>query len=247
MPSGSKKKRLTKYSLDKENRKQYAIKKEEWRKSSAEELEIFQKNDRILSIEGTIDKAKKLADLHEYESASSFQDIWAITNKKLGYDGIPIVVTDNTFEKLSEGRTKLYRGVHSGNGKTSGEIVREFMYGPLWTGNSGGAIAGNSVYFTATESIAKSAEYRGLDRNVFEMIFADDGKGADYLEIGTEFEKTGISKIIGIPEEDYQCVICDVGQYAAVKGYVAIVLNEFNNHDYVVLLNRKKAIVKEVE
>lgn len=40
-------------------------------------------------------------------------------------------------------------------------------------------------------------------------------------------------------------ILADVGQYAAMKGYDAIVLNGFQGHDYVILLNRSKAIVKE--
>lgn len=211
----------------------------------SESLHGVEAGDIILNKDETIKRAKELATSVEYETASNFQEIRAITNEKLGYDAKPTVIDEATYQEISKERLKLYRGVHSGNGKTAEEIVNEFKYGALWTGNTGGAIAGNGVYFTATESIAKSGSYAGNDGSIIEMILADDAKIADFVEIFTEFESTGIPKIIGMPKEDYQYIIRDVGQYAAVKGYDAIALNGYRNQDYVVLLNRKKAIVKE--
>lgn len=81
------------------------------------------------------DAVKKLTKAEGYETASSIQKIRAITNKKHGFDELPIIVDESTFEKLAYGRIKLYRGVHSGNG----------------------------VYFTAIESIVNSRQYKRID------------------------------------------------------------------------------------
>lgn len=154
-------------------------------------------------------------------------------------------MSKDEFNDLAEGKTILYRGVHDNEGKTAQEIADEFKYGKLWTGNSGGAKMGNGVYFTATESIAKGSEYADTGGIIIEAVLSEDARIVDYLEILQEFEKTGILKIIGTPKEDYQLIIRDVGQYAAVKGYDAIAANGFNRNDYIVLLNRTKIIVKE--
>lgn len=196
-----------------------------------------------MSKEETIEKAKTFANSEDYNDIRSFADLRAVTNRKLGYDALPTAVTQEEFEEMAKKSTVYYRGVHSGNGKTASEIVDEFKYGNLWTGNSGGAVYGNGVYFTATESIASGSEYSGIDGVVFEMIIKKDAKIADYKKILTEYIETGIPKVIG-EKEDYQQILGDIGQYAAVKGYDAIALNGFQNHDYVVLLNRGKAVVK---
>ena len=199
---------------------------------------------KILSQEETIQKAKDLAKSPDYEKASSLQEIRAITNKKLGYDELPKVVGEQEFEKLAQGKSKMHRGVQSSDTKTASEIVDEFKYGELWTGNSGGAVYGNGVYFTATESIA-SGEYAGQGGKIIEAILTEDAKVADFEELFKEYFDTGLPKIIGLPKEDYQLIIRDVGQYAATKGYDAIALNGYQGKDYTVLLNRAKCIVKE--
>ena len=199
----------------------------------------------LLTMEQTVAKAKKFAQSVAYENATTFQELRTITNSLLGYDGLPIIKSGAEYEKIAEGRTRLYRGIHGNGDKSAQKIVDEFKYGSLWTGNSGGAVFGNGVYFSETESIARSSEYAGSGGAVIEAILSEDTKVVDYIEIATEFEKTGIPKIIGIPEEEYQCIIRDVGQYAAMKGYDAIALNGFQNCDYIVVLNRTKVIVKE--
>jgi DNA-binding protein H-NS len=198
---------------------------------------------KILSQEETIQKAKDLAKSPDYEKASSLQQVRAITNKKLGYDELPKVVGREEFEKLAQRKAKMYRGVQSSDTKTASEIVDEFKYGELWTGNNGGAVYGNGVYFTATESIA-SGEYAGQGGKIIEAILTEDAKVADFEELSKEYFDTGLPKIIGLPKENYQLIIRDVGQYAATKGYDAIALNGYQGKDYTVLLNRAKCIVK---
>ncbi len=197
----------------------------------------------IFTQEQTIEMAKKFAESPEYEKISSFQELRAVTNKKLGYDGLPTVVSVDEFEHIAVGKTRLYRGVKSSGDKTADEIVSEFKRGPLWTGNAGGAVFGNGVYFTETKDIALG-DYAGLGGALIEAVLDETSRVADYKTVYQEFLDTGIPRIIG-EKEDYQLILGDVGQYAALKGYDAIALNGFLGRDYVVLLNRTKAIVRE--
>ena len=77
------------------------------------------------------------------------------------------------------------------------------------------------------------------------MVLDDSAKIADYRTFLQEFIETEIPRTFGKERENYQLILADVGQYAAMKGYDAIALNGFQGHDYVILLNRSKAIVKE--
>lgn len=181
-----------------------------------QQLKYNNRQDRILSKEKTIDRAREFAASTDYENVRSFQEIRKITNKKLGYDGLPQIVNKEEFEKISRNKTVLYRGVHSNEGKSALEIVEEFKSGDLWTGNSGQAVFGNGVYFTATEDIAK-LDYAGNDGKIIKMILKENAKIADYKTIFSEFFETGIPNMIGMPNEDYQVIIRDVGQYAALK------------------------------
>lgn len=203
---------------------------------------IEEKRSELLSSEQTIEAAKTLALSRDYDDVGTFQELRAITNKKLGYDGLPTVVNGTEFEKIASGKTRLFRGVAPNGEKTAEEIVSEFKFGNLWTGNSGGAVYGSGVYFTETRETAQS--YAGDEGALIEAILSDGARIADYKTIYQEYLETGIPKIFA-EREEFQQILGDVGQYAAVKGYDAIALNGFQGHDYVVLLNRRTAIVKE--
>ena len=198
----------------------------------------------ILSKEQVVEKAKTFSESQDYSSVHSMQALRAVTSSKLGYDGYPKVLNADEFESAAQGKTRFYRGIRPSPDKTSEEIAEEFKHGHLWTGNTGGAAYGTGVYFTATESIAKG-DYAGDNGTVIEMILDNSAKIADYRTILQEFIETGIPKIFGTERENYQLILADVGQYVAMKGYDAIALNGFQGHDYVILLNRAKAIVKE--
>ncbi len=197
----------------------------------------------LLSAEKTIEKAKQFAAAPEYKKVNSFQELRAVTNSKLGYDGLPKVVSADSFENIAAGKTRLYRGVKASVDKTAKEIAEEFKRGSLWTGNSGGAVYGNGVYFTETKDLALK-DYAGNGGALIEMVLDGTSRIADYKTIYQEFLNTGIPKNFG-QKEDYELILGDVGQYAAIKGYDAIALNGFQDKDYWVLLNRTKAIVKE--
>lgn len=211
---------------------------------SSDNIDKIKEERRLLDQTEIIEKAKELERSSDYDSCTTFQEVRAVTNSKLGYDGLPKVISKDEFAKESIGKTVLYRGIHGNAEKTAAEIANEFRRGALWTGNTGGAIYGNGVYFTATEDIAKRAEYAGIAGTIIEMVLTDDAKIVDYCEIANEYIEIQKMRMKNSSETYFQ-IIADVGQYAAIKGYDAIAANGFQGHDYVVLLNRTKAIVKE--
>ena len=197
---------------------------------------------KILSQDEVIEKAKILEKGYEYQKVTTFQELRSITNKKLGYDKLPQVLSKAEFNRIAVAKDVIYRGVKETNIKSASEIINEFKYGEFWTGNSGGAAYGNGVYFAKDDATAK--KYSTANGKIFEATLSDDAKVVDYLTIYREYIKTGIPQKIG-NREIWQHILGDVGQYAAVKGYDAIATNGFQNHDYIILLNRTKCIVKE--
>lgn len=165
-------------------------------------------------------------------------------NKKLGYDKLPQVVSENKFEKLKVGKQVLYRGLTENAGMSAGEMVNAFKYGKLYAGKG---IYGNGTY---TDTDKRVAGYYAYDVGVgsgqiMEMLLSDDARTVDFMEVYKEFEQTGIPKMGRKPTEAYQDIIENVGNYASIKGYDAIFLNGFQNKNHVVILNRGKVIIKE--
>ena len=184
----------------------------------------------------------KHPELIEYDNGNPISNY---VNKKLGYDALPKVVSSEEFENLSAGKTILYRGVTDSNGISSSEMVEQFKRGKFYCGTG---VYGNGTYADIDRSVA---EYYAYDSGVtgigevMEMILTDDAKTISFTDIYTEFEKTGIPKIIGDAPEAYQDVIRNVGTYASIKGYDAITLDGFQKKNHIVILNRGKVIVKE--
>ena len=204
----------------------------------------------LLTQKETIEKAKVFADRINANIAlldngySGYSAIRCFINSELGYDGLPKVLNAEEFEAYAHGKTILYRGVRSSSDKSAKEIAEEFKHGKLWANNNGQAIYGRGVYFAKDESIAQ-VNYAGVDGEMILSVLSDDARIADYATLYKEFMETGIPQIIGDAKEDYQDIIRDIGFYASIKGYDAIATNGFLGHDYVVLLNRKKVVVRE--
>ncbi|MBR5593907.1 MAG: minor capsid protein [Bacteroidaceae bacterium] len=197
----------------------------------------------ILTMEQTIERAKRMVQSDKYKGVTTMQEVRSVTKSILGYDGLPRVVSAGEFGELASDNTVLYRGVHASETKTATEIVDGFKNGALWTGNTGGGAYGNGIYFTPHASVAHG-QYAGAGGEVIEIVLDKKAKVADFRTICSEFWETGIHKIIGLPTEDYQYVIRDVAQYAAVKGYDAVALNGWQGQDHVIVLNRTMCIVK---
>lgn len=224
---------------------------EEWRErfvhnaveSSTEPDKIENKErEEILTPEQVIEKAKEFAEDSQYKVNMPLQETRAITNAKLGYDGLPNVVSESEFERLSAEKTVLYRGLKPNGDKSAMEIAEEFKYGEFWTGDSGGTIYGNGVYFAKAEAEAK--KYTAKNGEIITAFLKDNARVADYREIAAEYwEARNKMKRDTIVFS----ILNDCGQYAAIKGYDAISIDKVfgNRHDYILVLNRGKCVVKE--
>ena len=242
---------------DSENQKRYAARREEWKRrrkpeaSKAVSSKDPEKTEKpILNRDEIVEQAKLYgAELEKNISLLKYDNGYPISNylnEKLGYDKKPSVVSSQEFEQFKEeGKTILYRGVTDYKEISAHDMVEQFKYGNFYCGRG---IYGYGTYTDTNKAVANYYAYdSGITDNgkVMEMILTDDAKIVDYLEIFTEYEKTGIPKIVGEKPESYQDVLDNVGAYASIKGYDAISLNGFQNKNHVVILNRGKVIVKE--
>lgn len=200
----------------------------------------------ILTQEETIEKAKKYGqELLDDVSVLKYDNGDPITdylNFKLKYDALPRVISDAEFENEKVKKQVWYRGVASTSDMSAKDMVEAFKYGKMYAGRG---VYGYGTYADKDRKVAEL--YAGKDDSgrIIEMLLTDDVKTVDFVEIFTEYEKTGIPKIVGNKPETYQDILGNVGAYAAVKGYDAILLNGFQNKQHVVILNRGKVIVKE--
>lgn len=211
--------------------------KQKYRKSR-ERKEILKQEDIIAEAKSYGDELLKDNSWLTYDNGYPISNY---LNKKLGYDALPRVVSAEEFDALRGNKDVLYRGVTSTADASAKEMVDEFKHGKFYAGR------GIYGYGTYTDTDKRVAEYYASygKGEIMEMILADDARTVDYKKIFTEYEKTGIPRIIGNKPEAYQDVLDNVGSYAAIKGYDAILLNGFQNKQHVVILNRGKVIVKE--
>lgn len=172
------------------------------------------------------------------------EQIAAFINRELGYDALPQVVSAEEFASLAAGRTVLYRGLTPDRNISVEQMANELKYGRFYAGK--GAY-GCGTYVCVRKDVAERYANRRGSGIVLEMILADDAKIVDYAEIFKEYDETfGIKRIPLFKRAFWQRILGDVGKYAALKGYDAIAVNEFQlGHDYIVILNRGKLIVKE--
>lgn len=169
--------------------------------------------------------------------------ITAFINSELGYDGFPEVLPAPEFEKLAKDKAVLYRGLKSKGELSAGEMIDAFKYGDFFAGRG---IYGYGTYTTMTKETALNSYSDG--GKLLEMILTDDAKIANFEELYSEYDNEfGITKILYDKREIWQHIVEDVGKYASLKGYDAINCNGFfgSEHDYVLILNRSKVIVKE--
>ena len=253
-----KKNQLKRSALDPKTGKYYTVPSDmtygEWKKSIDErygkgltknvESNIIKskrnKPQNLLTPNQVIKRAEILAKAPEYSEVKSFQELRAVTNAKIVYDKLPTLVSKDEFQRNSS--VILYRGVKSTENKTASDIISEFKNGKLWTGNSGGAIYGNGVYFTKTKAIA--LDYADSESDVFSVVLKKGAKIADFKQIFEEYieVKKNLKK-----DSDINLIIGDCGQYAALKGYDAIAVNNAfgSKHDYIIVLNRGICITEE--
>ena len=203
----------------------------------------------LLELDEIVEKAKIYGndllnhpELIEYDNGEPISNY---VNKQIGYDALPTVVSSNEFEELSKGKQILYRGVTDYKDIAAHDMVEQFKHGKFYCGRG---VYGNGTYADYDKRVATYYAYdSGITDNgeIMEMLLKDDAKTISFEDIYAEYEKTGIYKITADKREAYQDIIGDVGTYAAIKGYDAILLNGFQNKNHIVILNRGKVIVKE--
>ncbi len=213
---------------------------------------IIEENRRLLSTEEIVEEAQKFAkeleknpDLLRYDNGEKYSDY---LNRKLGYDALPKVVSKEEFEKLSKGKTVLYRGVADMDDLKATDMVKQFKYGEFFAGR---VLYGNGTYADPSK---KEAEYYAFDTGdgngeIMKMILKDNVKVVSYMDILTEYDKTGIKREIILKKkseiEEYKNVLGDVANYASIKGYDVIALNGFHDKEHYVILNRGKVIIEK--
>lgn len=198
---------------------------------------------RILSNEEAIEDARKIAKMiEESDEVYSHAKIFEAVLHENGHDGLPDVVSARDFEKLSKDKTTLFRGFHPNDDtdKSVDEMIHEFKYGKLYCADNKGYSFGRGTYFTIDESLA-TAEYGRNGGKVIEAILSDDAKIVDFEEILEEYMNSGIMQ----GDVNVRYVLDNVGSFASLKGYDAIVSHGFNGKNDYVILNRKKLIIKK--
>lgn len=217
-----------------------------------ENNDIIEENRRLLSTEEIIEEAQKFAkeleknpELLRYDNGEEYSNY---LNKKLGYDALPKVVSKEEFEKLSKGKVVLYRGVADMGDLKATDMVKQFKYGKFFAGS--GAY-GNGSYADPEKREAEYYAYDTADGNgkIMKMILKDNAKVVSYMDILTEYDKTGIKREIILKKkrevEEYKNILGDVANYASIKGYDAIALNGFHGKEHYVILNRGKVIIEK--
>lgn len=212
------------------------------------------KEQQLLTEEEVIKQAKiyaeeieKNPDILNYDNGEVYSDY---LNKKLGYDALPQVVSDEEFKRLSKGKEILYRGIHNDEDLKAIDLIKEFKEGRFYAGKG---IYGHGTY---VDPNLMEAAYYALDEGdgngeVMEMVLKDDTKVISYLDILNEYDKIGIYREILTKRaknkkaeiELYKIILGDVARYASIKGYDVISLDGFANKKHKVILNRGKVIV----
>lgn len=203
----------------------------------------------ILTKEEVIRQAKRYAEILEKNDTMlqhhNRQPIRNYINQQLGYDALPKVVSESEFKRLSEKNKVLYRGVTDGDDMVAEEMCKQFKYGEFYCGKG---VYGNGTYVSPYKQVADEYTIKKGNTNkgmIMEMLLEEGTRTISFFDIMVEFEKVRVPMKGDKTTNMYQKVISDVGTYAAIKGYDAILLDGFHNHEHVIILNRGKVIVKE--
>lgn len=172
-------------------------------------------------------------------------------NEILGYDRKPTVVKKEEFEKLALNLKfgKLYRGISADSNNEAEKYINEFKNGKLYAGKG---VYGNGTYVAYGEKGFNivNTNYTNENGKIMTMLLNDDAKTIKYSEIFKMNQKE-LKELVEneVSKEFEMAVLRDIGYYASIKGYDAIILDEFmaemNNQPYIVILNRGKVIISE--
>lgn len=241
--------RLTKYSLDSNNRKIYQEKAGDWNKAIDKNSGTAIINMELLDTNSVIARAQEFGEEvitnRDFINANDDNPIFEYITRKLGYNRVPIAVSAEAFKLASE-QSKvgvLYRGISASTKDEAEKLVTEFKKGSFFTGRK--QAYGHGIYFSPVESIAREYAESG---SVIKATLSKDAKVVDYMEIMNEYALTGANTARwkkGRNTELWEDMLPTVGEYAAIKGYDAIAMNGFNSNQHIIVLNRGKVLVEE--
>lgn len=219
----------------------------EKKKNNVRERKLLTDEEIIKQAQIYAEEIEKNPDILNYDNGEVYSDY---LNKKLGYDTLPQVVSDEEFKRLSKGKEILYRGIHNDEDLKATDLIKEFKEGKFYAGKG---IFGHGTY---VDPDLMEAAYYALDEGdgngeIMEMVLSDDTKIISYLDILNQYDKIGIYREILTKRaknkkaeiELYKIILGDVARYASIKGYDVISLDGFANKKHKVILNRGKVIV----
>ena len=176
-------------------------------------------------------------------------------NQMLGYDKLPVKVSNEEFEKLSKESEfgKLYRGISADTAERCQVYIDNFRNGKFYSGGQAGHIYGKGTYVGFGE-LGKNTAYnysqQAENGQVIEMVLEKNAKTINYYELFKETNKE-VDEFIKNHYQEYNIdsymklitnlnkiqkkdefitryimnVAHDVGYNASIKGYDAIIAN----------------------
>lgn len=205
---------------------------------------------RILDTEDVLQKFKDLSeDIIQGKDFMDYTDgnpVFEYISRKLGNDGLPKVVNHDKFMEFAKESPVgiLYRGISASTKEEAEKFVEQFKTGKFFTGIK--HAYGHGIYFSPDKKIAEDYAKTG---GITKIALSKNAKVVDYIQILKEYEpiRTSIARKKRRKEsiEVWEKLIDTVGEFAAVKGYDAIVMDGFNGNDHIIILNRRKVIVEK--
>lgn len=187
------------------------------------------------------------------------------------FDTLPQVVDQAEYARLErdEGYVPIVRSMYSGTDATSGLRYEDaFKYGPYYAGDG---VYGNGSYFAYGRNALQESSGYGQSR-IYALVRPGDLRSVDYEPLSEQYsdeiralraELTQLergSDEYNALDKKYRLYSSGLGEYAAAKGYDAIIVRGGNSHwgtgartsdidlaseGYIVILNRGATIVAD--
>ena len=219
----------------------------------------FTREDRILSTEETLEKAKLLAEEYlkvkdELLKTESNDLLREFIDKKLGINGLPTVLEEREFKKASFKKAKLFRGVQDFAGSPASELNNQFKFGEFKYGN-GRFAYGRGTYTTPILDVAQQYGIHGATGHgeVMTMMLKPEAKIVSYVDVKNEIYNKALKLHKTDKSNNYSKEFMDImdrilrdeGTYSAIKGYDAISLDGYDGEYHFVIQDRAKLIINK--
>ena len=219
----------------------------------------FTREDRILSTEETLEKAKLLAEEYlkvkdELLKTESNDLLREFIDKKLGINGLPTVLEEREFKKASFKKAKLFRGVQDFAGSPASELNNQFKFGEFKYGN-GRFVYGRGTYTTPILDVAQQYGIHGATGHgeVMTMMLKPEAKIVSFVDVENEIYDEALKLHKTDKSNNYSKEFMDImdrilrdeGTYSAIKGYDAISLDGYDGEYHFVIQDRSKLIINK--